>query len=306
MLFATFISLFLAASASGEPPPGAPANSPEGSQREHPRVLAKLRHASEFDPAVHGFACPNRYEGSPLPPTLRGMGGENEFIPREFGLCGGMSLAAADFFLSRVPVPGDTDPPASGTALYDYFYQRQVDSLGGLGVMSMKFLKWMSLPDESATEDSAGGLTADELPSIVSRLKAGQLVPIGLVYQSVGTGKLWDNHQVLAFAVDEAPDLTLLRVYDPNYPKDGKVVLQVTTRTMTEGDASKTIARSLLVTGNGRKKTVRGLFAMPYSPKEPVTGAAANEEPADERADEPAEKLGTRPPDAGSPKPESR
>jgi hypothetical protein len=71
---------------------------------------------------------------------------------------------------------------------------------------------------------------------------------------------------------------------------------------MTEGDASKTIARTLLVTGNGRKKTVRGLFAMPYSPKEPVTGAAANEEPADE----PAEKLGTPPPDAGSPKPESR
>src|SRR5204863_294830 len=81
-------------------------------------------------------------------------------LPREYGLCGGMSLAAADFYLANKPVPDFTKPPAQGTPLYEYMYQRQADSMGPLGVMALKFWGWMRLPDHSEKGECTQKLTA--------------------------------------------------------------------------------------------------------------------------------------------------
>ncbi len=101
--------------------------------------------------------------------------------------------------------------------------------MGPLGVMALKFWTWMKLPDHSDTGDCTQKLTAGELPSIVKRLKARQLVPIGLVLTNSTEGKLWENHQILGYGVKECEHGVIeLQIYDPNYPKDDKVVIRVT------------------------------------------------------------------------------
>ncbi len=270
---------------------------PLGSGPADDASKAVTQRAEGFIPNKHGYGFRNTFKGSPLPAVLRGasagpmraVGLELDSglgLPSEFGLCGGMSLAAADFYLAKRPVPDLTKPPEQGTPLYEYLYQRQADSMGPLGVMALKFWTWMKLPDHSDTGDCTQKLTAGELPSIVKRLKARQLVPIGLVLTNSKDGKLWENHQILGYGVKECEHgVVELLVYDPNYPRDDKVVIRVTPVTKeapaTSTDASKedkakapapTEYTCQRVTGKGLTKKVRGLFSMPYEPKTPPEG----------------------------------
>ena len=61
--------------------------------------------AKDFKPSVHGFHFRNNFSGSPLP---SGLGFLNSLVstPSQFGLCGGMSAAAADFFIAGREPPG--------------------------------------------------------------------------------------------------------------------------------------------------------------------------------------------------------
>ena len=252
-----------------------------------------------FAPNHNGFGFRNIFKGSPLPASLRGASsaplkavGESLTmemgLPREFGLCGGMSLAAADFYLANRRVPDLSKPPEQGTPLYEYLYQRQTDSMGPMGVMALKFWTWMKLPDHSDTGDCTQTLTAKELPGIVSRLKARQLVPVGLVLTSNSIGKLWENHQILAYGVDEKDGgVVELKVYDPNFPGDDHVVVKLTPAEDVKEPApakkdghAKSPAKPApaspakeytcqRVSGKGVVKKVRGLFSMPYEPKVP-------------------------------------
>jgi len=245
---------------------------------------AAARPAKEFDPKVHGFGCQNSFEGSPLPPVLRGTasqtvraitkGVELELgLPQRFGLCGGMSLAAADYFLAGRTVPFVTAPPAQDTPLYDYFYQRQTDSMGQFGVMALKFLRWMDLPDTTENGESTASLTALELPAVLARIRDGHLVPLGLVLKSTQSGRLWENHQVLAFGCDELPGgVVEVSVYDPNFPGNDKVVLRVTpvekVATVVGGDTRFQVMCEREA-GKGRLTKVRGFFVMPYTYRSP-------------------------------------
>jgi hypothetical protein len=72
---------------------------------------------TRFYPVAHGFLFSNNairwsYHGT--------IGGRN--------LCGGMSFAALDYYYRNVQIPQVTQPPARGTALHDYIYQRQVQA----------------------------------------------------------------------------------------------------------------------------------------------------------------------------------
>jgi hypothetical protein len=252
-------------------------------------TLAKsvTQKADGFSPQKHGFRFRNIFKGSPLPAALRGASsgagkaveqtlGAGLGLPHEFGLCGGMSLAAADFYLAGKPIPDVSKPPEQGSALYEYLYQRQADSMGPLGVMAMKFWSWMKLPDHSDTGECTQKLTAQELPGIVARLKARQLAPIGLVLTSQGDGKLWENHQILAYGVEERENGVIdLRIYDPNFPNDDKVVIHatpVTAKDSKDAKAPATEYQCQRISGKGLAKKVRGLFAMPYEPKTPPDG----------------------------------
>ncbi len=238
------------------------------------------RSNSEFVPSRHGFHFRNSFKGTSLPPALRNWGMEKQMqLPDHFGLCGGMSLAAADYFLANKDIPADTMPPRDATPLYDYIYERQVQSMGSLGIMASKFLQWMQLPDTSVdVEPSTASLTAAELPAIVKRLDAGEVVPLGLVYAKANTGvngkpdekeraRLWENHQVLAFAATRIDGNTIdIRLYDPNFPGDDGVIIH-TVRTQREnGPALVTCEQRA---SRGRVIKVRGVFAMPYVKRVP-------------------------------------
>lgn len=230
--------------------------------------------AADFLPSRHGFHFRNSFSGQALPKSLRGLGLEKQIkLGDRYGLCGGMSASAADYFLSGTPVPADTTPPKDGTPLYDYIYQRQTDSLGPLAVMAAKFIRWMSLPDRSTAADveSTASLTAAELPSVLSRLSKGELIPLGLVYRAAGPGqKPWENHQVLAFASSADGDLTTIRIYDSNYPNRDDVTIRCTTRPAQPppGPPREVTCEERL--GDHHVIPVRGFFPMPYQPKVPA------------------------------------
>jgi len=212
---------------------------------------------TQFVPSQHGFAFVNRFSGSPVPSTTLNMlwGGR-----MDYGLCGGMSFAAADYFLARRAIPEVDSPPVEGSALYRDLYRRQTQSLGIVYAGALRFAVWMGLSDRAV-----GDLTIGQLADIIASLDRGEPVVLGLVYHSFDqTLALWYNHQVLAYRVGErSSDRVVLRVYDPNYPDNDEVVISVWSAdgsALVEGSG---IRSARLVPGR-RARSIRGIFAMPY------------------------------------------
>lgn len=182
------------------------------------------RSFADFVPSRDGFAFVNAFSGSPLPGPL-------SLVPSptgtSFGLCGGMSAAAADLFLARRVAPASSTPPGKAHPLYQYLWSRQLDSLGkDLGIAA-RFADWMRAP--VLGPDGLSRRTALQLPEILDHLDRGMPVVLGLVFVRAGQGAIWDNHQVLAFSSRRVlPNVVELRVYDPNFPRhDGVVVRSV-------------------------------------------------------------------------------
>lgn len=257
---------------------------------EDQQQAAPARSSAEFKPSVHGFAFVNRFEGTPpLPKSLRNdqttIGAIAKLIASHagdaqsaYGLCGGMSAAAADLFLSRVDRLPSKSVPANGSPLFEYLVQRQTDSLGAAALMALKFAEWMTLPDAADDFGGVEGRTALELPELLQRLEANELVPIGLVYSRAGEGALWDNHQVLAYGCSrEGERIVRIHLYDPNWPSDDNAELRVTLSAPLASKEASTPAEQPVVVNRattrqvgsrGRERTVRGFFAMPYAAKQ--------------------------------------
>ncbi len=244
-----------------------------------------------FRPSVNGFHFVNSFDGSAAPPALReakggllGLikGATESTVGDRFGLCGGMSASAADYFNAGRTPPTTREVPGETSTLRDYLFERQVDSLGAMGLMAAKFVERMALPDVSEFvagaggrwTDSAAARTTPELEPILTRLDRGDLVPLGLVHVSVGNGNaIWENHQVLAYAYERGDGMLTLRVYDPNAPLDDGAVVRLARE--GEADAPEQWRGSLeyghQADGRMRRRPVRTLFAMPYVAKEPPT-----------------------------------
>lgn len=232
----------------------------------------------EFLPSRHGFAFTNSFAGSPLGNT--GLPAFDRLakgaVNGRFGLCGGMSSAAADLFLARRDPPTLTTPPVEGTAWFAYLRRRQVDSLGpGLGI-AQQFARAMTAPDRGLAGVQTSTLLA--LHGIVRDLHAGQPVVLGMVLTGGDRpGKLWENHQVLAYGVAHAGDTTAIRIYDPNYPRRDDVV--IASRLCVSGfmPVPQTIVpvpvAGVVTTWSAHRRTrhVRGLLAIPYEPVVPGT-----------------------------------
>ena len=303
--------------AGGVQPAGAQAAAPgEGPVAPEAGASRVQRPDDPFLPSRHGFAFVNRFTGSSLPPELRdaesgvlawarGVAETYADLPEEFGLCGGMSLSAADYYLAGAAVPGSDAAPEQGTPLYEAIYQRQRDSLGVGSGYVLKFAHWMALPDVAPPAEagadpgpdearSTSALTRQELPEICRALERRQLVPLGLVLSRAGRGKLWNNHQVLAYALERPDDATLhILIYDPNYPGDDRCVLRIEGlgvglmgldpqddadaiaalgpgRPGTSGD----VVRAVRLPSNAAPRAIRGVFAMPYEPIAPPDASA--------------------------------
>ena len=237
------------------------------------------RSFADFVPSRDGFAFVNAFSGSPLPGPL-------SLVPSptgtSFGLCGGMSAAAADLFLARRGAPAVSTPPGKADPLYHYLWSRQLDSLGkDLGIAA-RFADWMRAPPLGP--DGLPRRTALELPAILADLDRGTPVVLGLVFVRAGQGAIWDNHQVLAFASRRTlPNVVELRVYDPNFPRhDGVVVRSVLGITGTWLVATPIPTPVVLIGASvvlrvpadaahghraRRDKLVHGFFQVPYEPQ---------------------------------------
>lgn len=175
-----------------------------------------------FDPARHGLGFVNSFDNDFV----------REFDIRTNGLCGGMVYTALDYYHARVAVPRQTHRPAVNTALHDYIYDRQVNSIADnadkwaelgfnpLGARNGEFFNW-----------GLQGFNGGRLQELRAKIDRGHPVPLGLWHYD---GHAGGDHQVLAIGYDTGrytgdlgryrEDLKIF-VYDPNHPNETKVLV---------------------------------------------------------------------------------
>ncbi len=203
-----------------------------------PGVAAGLMPKTKFDPNVHGFEFTNYFTGDILVdlPVI----GRVDLGDTTYGLCGGMVSSALDTFKLGAAAPNVPDkPPASGTPMRSYIYERQMDSLKyDNWFLVQKLIKWMRKPlkDQTVSNPLAqGGKNVIERGLItLSRrqfrdrirpaLDEGRPVPVVLVKAS-GEDMIKNpkaaftkNHQVLAIGYRKHGEEWQIDIYDPNFP----------------------------------------------------------------------------------------
>ena len=231
----------------------------------------------DFIPSRDGFKFVNSFSGYFLPYSPPAFMTSRK-VSSKYGLCGGMCAAAYDFLLASKPIPQDIDVPRQGSRLQRYLFQRQMDSLGGLGQQAIKVAQWTSLPDDTLVGTMRR--TADDFTSIRDKLDGGNLVVLALIYEHANSLKqlsklVFSNHQVLAFAyqVDELGNCTI-QIYDPNLPLHDNVVIhcepvELGVISSPDGEQQATGFKSTQLVDGVFYKNVRGFFEMPYTPIKP-------------------------------------
>jgi len=231
-----------------------------------------------FRPSRHGFKFANYFTlPSAITSPLSRLG--ISVGSGAYGLCGGMSFAAADFFSFRRPIPSTTAVPPLGSRLYNKLLARQIDSLKlrplvlrGLSVIPlpvpppgfaapvMKFWRWMGLPDRG--RGSIAEKTASEVVTINAILRRGRFAVFGLVLVN-RSGSLTDNHQVLAYCMTQpAPNKFTYAIYDPNHPLRDDIRIEVQ---IVGGEAQA--VHVVPAAGSATGTPIRGFFNMPYTPR---------------------------------------
>ena len=166
----------------------------------------------DFRPRGHGFHFPNEF---------RSQGPFNTA-----GLCGGMCLAAFNYFRYNIPVPHHTtvDMRPHFTVHYDLFRETFLQTIPGtLPLVDYLFHSQLA----SFTNVSIAAFLGpddpnfhDEFDKARRRIDRGEYLVLGLKYRE-GVG----GHQVLCYGYDEVGQR--LFVYDPNYPDQESVITAV-------------------------------------------------------------------------------
>lgn len=231
---------------------------------------------TDFSANTHGFEFTNYFTGDMLVdlPLI----GRVDLGNTTYGLCGGMVFAALDTFKLGAVTPNEpTTPPASGTEMRSYLYERQINSFKySDGFLVRRLVAWMRKPlnDNTVPNPLAEGgvnvierglihLSAKEFrEKIRPELDAGKPVPIVLVKAS-GEDMVRDpkaaftmNHQVLATGYQRHGDEWDIYIYDPNMPNTLQT-LHVDGRFQTQKG------------GTARTGSFRGFFEAPYRLERP-------------------------------------
>jgi len=226
-----------------------------------------------FVPSQQGFKFVNNFPGYPLPFSVPALPGHPD-VTSNYGLCGGMSSSAYDFYLAGKAVPQATTVPDQGSPLQQYLFKRSIDSFGSFGSSVVKVAKWTVLPDD--TVNGIWKLTHDEFAQIKAAIDNQRAVLIALVYERAGNPieimqKIWDNHQVLAIGYTPRSDGGVdIHIYDPNYPGEDDVVIRA--EPVTVDNAGTPGLKCTQWVGEQSSWNVRGFFAMTYVPVEPSDG----------------------------------
>jgi hypothetical protein len=224
---------------------------------------------TDFVPSRHGFRFTNSFRGLPVPFSIPGVREPSA----TYGLCGGMSAAAMDHFRHRATIPRNTAAPAKGTWLYNYLYSRQMTTFGVAGRYILQFISWMVLP--TGTLHGTRKRTYDQFSGVRTELNNGRPVILGLVYVSGGSGKVWENHQVLAYGYSRGNNgAATIRIYDPNYPGNDGVEIRAAREVVGRTGLGRNrrdvygFRCTQVIPGRG-SKSVRGFFRIACSPKRP-------------------------------------
>jgi hypothetical protein len=222
-----------------------------------------------FAPDTNGFHFTNYFPHEPAIQIKIPLGPTLGLLDAANGLCGGMAFAVRDFYEAHQPAPPDTDPnpPAAGSALYQFIVQRLLDSFN-LPFGPGRYLELMhpAFPDVGpgfGLPGRASVMVRDEWPHIKSDLDSGILAPLGLVkVKSNNPADLGKNHQVLACGYDlNGTDLTIY-TYDPNCPNRNDVTLQLSI-------ASIQVPVPVVHNPPEPGEDVNCFFRTPYSPRTP-------------------------------------
>ncbi len=186
-----------------------------------------------FVPSTHGFHFANRWPPGPtatlgpFDPRVLGIGDASA------GLCGGMVTTARDLFEAGIVPPPDTEPFANGSPRFRAIVRRQVESLDWLRT-PLRFFDLQAFRPDPPT--FLAGILRRELPRVVAirdewprirdEIVAGHAPILGLIRAAGSSPRdLTRNHQVLAYAFDDADGGPRIRIYDPNHPGDDSVEL---------------------------------------------------------------------------------
>lgn len=246
-----------------------------------------------FTVADCGFAFANDFPSGqytlPQPITLPPpVGTITEIGDTTNGMCGGMVLAARDYFEYGVsPWPADLversppnspvspDPPTEDTPLFDFLSERLFDSFvpgdgNPLGAGTYQTLmnsantkKW------GQVKESRNEVMRDEWENrIKPALDGDTLCPLGLIRVNThgnifktGLNRIGENHQVLAYGYTRSGDTIEIYVYDPNAPNDDEMRIQFTKK----DDLHNWFEPSYV----GSSEPLYAFFSVPYTSKSP-------------------------------------
>ena len=223
-------------------------------------------------PSVIGFRFVNNFTGVPLPFSIPLLPGVSN-IPPNYGLCGGMSSAAYDFFLAGRSIPPSTDVPRTGSNLQRYLFKRSIDTFGPMGSTLVQVAQWTALPDTGS--NGVQKQSYDEFQGIKKSLDSSQAVVMALIYKSASTPAellqtIWGNHQVLAVGYKGNFDgSTDIQIYDPNFPSRDDVFIHLVPVVVDGGLPGLTCTQ---IVGGQPFTSVRGILAMTYNLVEPPDG----------------------------------
>lgn len=169
----------------------------------------------EFSPRKHAFKFPNHFKFSKIVPDL-GLDLDSKVGDSAYGLCGGIVHCAHEMFLHKEPIPSITREPTLTDPIYYYVTHGLLDSFGP-GLRDMR--KMIDYHELRNGKTKLPKITKAQLFILKILLKQNKLAQLMLVYHTEGEDKAWNNHQVLAYGLDEKDGKGKILIYDPNFIK---------------------------------------------------------------------------------------
>ena len=203
---------------------------------------------THFSAREHGFKFANHFEPDldveyPVP-----MVGVLDLDKLAEGLCGGMCLAALDYYFSRRSVPGFKEVKEVDPRLLVYLSERHLEALPVPTLV--KIIDWMLAEDRIV----ARRMRRFELPKLRRRLEKDRPALLTLIPPHTGN-EARKIRQVLAVGYEGLANTNefLITLYDPKEPLEA-AVLQIHTEN-SEGDVD-------IIESTGEK--LRGFFISDY------------------------------------------
>lgn len=212
---------------------------------------------------THPVAYP--FIGSAFLPSNNGFAFVNSFVypimlpvplvaakKLQVGLCGGMCRLAAHAYITNRRLPQQQLAPKPGTSLYQRLIHQQNRSYGNKAEHLFTFLRWWLQLNNGVLRQKS----LNEWSLIEQYLQQNKLLNLGVVYVSIKNGKLWQNHQVLAYGYQPiSGSEARVFIYDPNFPLNNTAYIHI--ELMNKQDIN------IMQFVNGKPyKSVRGFFTL--------------------------------------------